>query len=119
MLSYRLNTILEFLSLTGGCIGSSESALVKMPHCWKSHVTTHLKYEGSVHDIRYLSHYTQMHLINSANVFSKARGLNFSLHLYLDTSVIYVSIKASGESGHRRRLAWAFASPRCAKYKIS
>ena len=29
---------LEFLSLKGGCRGSSESTLVKMPHCWKSHV---------------------------------------------------------------------------------
>ena len=28
----------EFLSLKGGCTGSSESTLVKMPHCWKSHV---------------------------------------------------------------------------------
>ena len=28
---------LEFLSLKGGT-GSSESTLVKMPHCWKSHV---------------------------------------------------------------------------------
>ena len=26
---------LEFLSLKGGCTGSSESTLVKMPHCWK------------------------------------------------------------------------------------
>ena len=25
---------LEFLSLIGGCTGSSESTLVKMPHCW-------------------------------------------------------------------------------------
>ena len=33
---------LEFLSLTGGCTGSSESTLVKIPHCWKSHVTAHL-----------------------------------------------------------------------------
>ena len=29
---------LEFLSLKEGCTGSSESTLVKMPHCWKSHV---------------------------------------------------------------------------------
>ena len=29
---------LEFLSLKGGCLGSCESALGKMPHCWKSHV---------------------------------------------------------------------------------
>ena len=28
---------LEFLSLKGGCRGSSESTHVKMLHCWKSH----------------------------------------------------------------------------------
>ena len=28
---------LEFLSLKGGCTGSSKSTLVKMPRCWKSH----------------------------------------------------------------------------------
>ena len=33
---------LEFLSWKGGCTGSSESTLVKMPYCWKSHVTVHL-----------------------------------------------------------------------------
>ena len=33
---------LEFLSLNGGCTGLSESTLVKMPHCWKSHVTAHI-----------------------------------------------------------------------------
>ena len=34
--------IMEFLSLKGGCTGSYESTLVKIPHCWKSHVTAHL-----------------------------------------------------------------------------
>ena len=33
---------LEFLSSRGGCTGSSESTLVKMPHCWKSRVAAHL-----------------------------------------------------------------------------
>ena len=33
---------LEFLSLTGGCTGSSESTLMKLPHWWKSHVATYL-----------------------------------------------------------------------------
>ena len=33
---------LELLSLKGGFTGSPESTLVKMPHCWKSHVTAHL-----------------------------------------------------------------------------
>ena len=34
---------LEFLSLTRGGTGSSESILVKMPHCWKSHVAAHIE----------------------------------------------------------------------------
>ena len=29
---------LEYLSLKGGCTGSYESTLGKMPHCWKSRV---------------------------------------------------------------------------------
>ena len=33
----------QFLSLKGGCIGSFESTLVKMPDCWKSHVMVYLK----------------------------------------------------------------------------
>ena len=33
---------LEFLSLERGCTGSSESTLVKIPHCWKSHVMAHI-----------------------------------------------------------------------------
>ena len=33
---------LEFLSIKGGYTGSSESTLVKMPHCRKSHATAHI-----------------------------------------------------------------------------
>ena len=33
---------LEFLSFKGGCTGSSESSLVKMPHCLKSHVAANI-----------------------------------------------------------------------------
>ena len=33
---------LEFLSSKGGCTDLSASTLVKMPHCWKSHVTTQI-----------------------------------------------------------------------------
>ena len=33
---------LELLSLNGGCTGSSQSTLVKMPHCWKLHVTAQI-----------------------------------------------------------------------------
>ena len=39
LLSYWLVINIEFLSLKGGCRGLSDSTLVKMAHCWKSHVT--------------------------------------------------------------------------------
>ena len=39
---------LKFLSLKGDCRDSSESTHVKMPHCWKSHVTTHLSLQCRV-----------------------------------------------------------------------
>ena len=35
---------LEFLTLTGGCRGSSETTYVKMSHCWKSHALAQLLY---------------------------------------------------------------------------
>ena len=33
---------LEFLNVKGGCTGSFESTLVKMSHCWKSHVAAQM-----------------------------------------------------------------------------
>ena len=33
---------LEFLSSLGGCTGSSESTLDKLPHCWKSHAVAQM-----------------------------------------------------------------------------
>ena len=41
---------LKFLSFKGGCTGSSESTLVKMPHCWKSHVVAHFYFWCLTHD---------------------------------------------------------------------
>ena len=37
---------LEFLSLKGCCRGSSESTLVNMSICWKSHAMAHIKDES-------------------------------------------------------------------------
>ena len=43
LLNYCLNDHhLEFLSIKGGHTGSSESTLVKMPHCWTSHAVAHI-----------------------------------------------------------------------------
>ena len=39
---------LKFLGLTGGYAGSSESTLVKMPHCWKSHVAAQLYFSVQI-----------------------------------------------------------------------
>ena len=43
-MSVKLQTVhhLKSLSLKGGCTGSSESTLVKIPHCLKSHVAAHI-----------------------------------------------------------------------------
>ena len=47
----------EFLGLKGGYTGSLESALVKIPHCWKSHVTAqlymglHIRPYANSHDV--------------------------------------------------------------------
>ena len=39
----------EFLSLKGGCTGSSESTHVKMPNCLKYHATAQLCFTGYIH----------------------------------------------------------------------
>ena len=38
---------LEFLCQKGGFTGWSESTLVKMLHCWKSHVKAQIQYSGT------------------------------------------------------------------------
>ena len=43
-----MSIIWGFLSLKGGYTGLSESTLIKMPHCWKSHVTAQLRFSASV-----------------------------------------------------------------------
>ena len=45
---------LEFLSLKGGCRGSSESTLVKMSNCWKSHAAAHLSLQFLVKSVYWL-----------------------------------------------------------------
>ena len=42
---------LEFLSVNRGCTDFSESTLVKMPDCQKSHVSVHIRIENTVFDI--------------------------------------------------------------------
>ena len=61
--------VLEFLSLTGGCKGSSESTHFKMPHCWESHALAHIIFFFiSVAEQACLSLHGQIHL---RQVFSR------------------------------------------------
>ena len=41
---------LEFLGLMGGCRGSSESMLVKISHCWKSHALAQFITKRNTHN---------------------------------------------------------------------
>ena len=62
--------LLEVLSLKGGCTGSSESTLVKTPHCWKLHAAAHIiEYNGSSW-IKFMEHW--------ANGLRKTSELNKS-----------------------------------------
>ena len=38
---------LEFLSLKGGCRDLSESTLVKMSNCWKSHAAAYMLFSAT------------------------------------------------------------------------
>ena len=55
---------LEFLSLKGGCKASSESTLVKMPHCWKSHAAAQMINMGTQ-----LKHFIKMLPMSMATFF--------------------------------------------------
>ena len=62
---------LEFLSLKGGCTGSSESTFIKMPHCLKSHVAAHMFMFSSL-----VYQHSPLHLFKAAysvtmNIFRK------------------------------------------------
>ena len=73
---------LEFLSLKGGCTGSSESQLVKMPHCWKSHATAQMQLRDSV------KHFI---VCNDFIEFNYTAQINFRFYLSYDAKITYKS----------------------------
>ena len=54
-MTVKLLTIphLEFLRLKGDCTGSSESTLVKMSNCWKSHAAAFITFDYLIGGSRY------------------------------------------------------------------
>ena len=67
---------MEFLNLKGGCIDSSESAHVKMPHCWKSHATAHWFF---ILQEEFRRLYTQLELLKQRNMKIGNRHLQHKL----------------------------------------
>ena len=77
---------LEFLSLKGGCTGSSESTLVKMSYCWKSHVTAQINLSRPVAVVTVCS---KAAILLSAFLY---------LYVYLRLSVFCFCVLTSAES---------------------
>ena len=71
---------LEFLNLKGCCTDSPESTLVKMPLCWKSHVTAHMEVTSC---------YSKEPLFQTA-LFSKALGNPDQTVVCYDPFIIYM-----------------------------
>ena len=86
---------LEFLSLKGDCIGSPESTLVKMPHCWKSHVAAQLcsgyskdpqsQWDGS------FEHPKQMFKVMDKKIFSILRLKNLLTWAYGWSTILHAT----------------------------
>ena len=73
---------LEFLSTKGGCRGSSESTLVKMPHCWKSHATAQII---CLNSIKQFQQYNVNFFCNDVNPCPA--GQIYMAHCFLASSV--------------------------------
>ena len=71
---------LEFLSIKGGCTASSESTLVKIPHCWKSHVMAQMQYERRNHFATGGQH---LMVPTNTNIFNSKQPMHFIWATYL------------------------------------
>ena len=97
----------EFLSLNGGCTGSSVSTYVKIPHCWKSDVTVTREQKNNV-SFHQKHHFRESHLSppprNSAITLSHLQG--FLLWKVL-VNCLYTEIRVPTQSAYKSLLLWA------------
>ena len=78
----RSKQLLEFLTLKGGCTGWSESTLVKMPHCWKSHALAQILFSGM-----YLSSLDKQRICVNKQLKSSKKQLKLNVCLPKSNSV--------------------------------
>ena len=83
---------LEFLSLERGYTGSSESTLVKMPYCWKSHVATQIYLCFWCLNLREDSFEYLKHKPSNFTKYSQFLYLYLSSYCIRKTTTIYIII---------------------------
>ena len=97
---------LEFLSLKGGCRGSSESTHVKLPHCWKSHALAQFliaKKKETACLIKYInSSIVSVYSVKRSLFESPSLSL-YMTHVYCNSPVLQINRSIS--SRHHDRIA--------------
>ena len=84
---------LGFLSLKEGCKGSSESPFVKMPHCWKSHVTAHISIVFTLDETLHSRclHFSMQNIEQSNDLAHALDGLTITLaNEWLNLFIVFV-----------------------------
>ena len=79
---------LEFLSLTEGCTGWSETTLVRVPHCWKSHVAAHFMFVDQSFNCSYM-------LIGPEKNYIMLQRGDHTVHTGLKSTWIYRTVLKS------------------------
>ena len=94
---------LEFLSLKGGCKGSSESTLVKMSNCWKSHVTALIFHFSGSEQQQYHMTLSPGEPMTSFKRFLRRNWNQIILGVALAMVCACLIVRRTGTSGHRAR----------------
>ena len=78
----------ESLSLKGGCTGSSDSTLVIIPHCWKSHVAANMRLKN----LTYCT-VSGMHNCNTCHRLRFSTNIKYFLvsYVYITHPIAYTS----------------------------
>ena len=97
---------LEVLSLTGGCTGSSQSTLVKMPHCWKSHATAHFSvgFRKQIYTFNNLT--LRLTILNPVKSYFESSSYKWWVHYYRKYGTLFNYLKHSHGGLLPKLLKW-------------
>ena len=84
---------LQFISLTGGCIGSYESTLVEMPHCWKSYDVAHILVKSRALQLLKSAFVIMLSYMSSQIIFQKWLGsLLYNMRLIMPKNILNTAL---------------------------